>query len=61
MKTFLTTPEIAKMEGVSKVSVNKWIKKGLFPNTRRVGKEYRVPIKDYYKWRESTKVIQQSA
>lgn len=56
MKKFLSAVQIAKLENVNRMTASRWIKKGLFPNARKVGKSYRIPLEDYYKWRESTKV-----
>lgn len=38
------------------MTVIRWIKKGVFPNARRVGTAYRVPLSDYQKWHEGTKI-----
>lgn len=56
MKQFLSTGEIAKLEKIAPITVQRWTRQGVFPNARKVGKGYRIPIKDYYDWRESTKV-----
>lgn len=56
MKKFLNANDIAKLEGVSNMSVSRWVRKGLFPNARKVGRAFRIPLSDYHKWHESTKV-----
>lgn len=56
MKKFLTAAEIARLEKVSNMTATRWVRKGYFPNARKVGKTYRVPLSDYDTWRESTKV-----
>lgn len=56
MKTFLTASDIAKLENVSSMSVTRWVKKGIFPNARKVGKSFHIPLSDYHKWHESTKI-----
>jgi len=56
MKKFLTAAEIAKLEKVSNMTATRWVRKGYFPNARKVGKTFRVPLSDYDTWRESTKV-----
>jgi excisionase family DNA binding protein len=56
MKTFLTAADIAKLENVSTMSVTRWVKKGTFPNARKVGKSFHIPLSDYHKWHESTKI-----
>jgi predicted site-specific integrase-resolvase len=56
MKDFLNATEIAKLEKINPMTVSRWIKKGVFPNARKVGKSYRVSISDYQKWRETTKI-----
>jgi len=58
MKEFLTSKEIAKLEQVTQKTVGLWVRKGLFPGARKVGKAYRVPLSDYHRWRESTKLNQ---
>ena len=55
MKKFLTATQIAKLEDVTRPAVSGWIRLGVFPGTRKVGREYRVPIDSYHAWRESTK------
>jgi predicted DNA-binding transcriptional regulator AlpA len=57
MKDFLTMSEISKLEKVSKQAVWYWVRRGLFPNARKVGNQIRIPIRDYHRWRESTKII----
>lgn len=56
MKKFLSASDIAKLEHVSNMTATRWVRKGIFPNARKVGKSFRVPLSDYHKWRESTKV-----
>ncbi|MCK5123512.1 MAG: helix-turn-helix domain-containing protein [Candidatus Pacebacteria bacterium] len=56
MKKFLNAAEIARLEDVSNMSVTRWVRKGFFPNARKIGREYRIPLSDYHKWHESTKV-----
>jgi len=56
MKKFLTATEISKLEDVSTMSVTRWVRKGIFPNARKVGKSFRIPLSDYHKWHESTKI-----
>jgi len=56
MKKFLSASEIAKIENVSKMTVNRWVQKSVFPNARMVGGKYRIPLEDYSRWRESTKI-----
>ena len=57
MKTYLTPTIIAKLEGVTAITVARWVREGKFPGTRKVGKQYRVPLESYHAWRESTKVV----
>lgn len=56
MKQFLSTSQIAKLEDVSTTTVRHWIQEGYFPNARKVGRVLRVPLDDYHRWRESTKI-----
>lgn len=56
MKKFLTASEIGKLENVSAMTAIRWTQKGYFPNARKVGRTYRIPLSDYHKWRESTKL-----
>lgn len=56
MKKFLSASEIAKLESVNKATAIRWITKGVFPNARMVGGKYRVPLPDYLKWREASKI-----
>lgn len=56
MKDFLNATEIAKLEKINPLTVTRWVHKGVFPNARKVGKAYRIPLSDYQKWRESTKI-----
>jgi excisionase family DNA binding protein len=57
MKNFLTVSEVAKIENVSGMTVVRWIKKGVFPNSRKVGRSYRISIIDFQKWHETTKIF----
>jgi excisionase family DNA binding protein len=57
MKQFLSTSQISKLEGVSTTTVQRWVREGYFPNARKVGRLFRVPLDDYHRWRESTKII----
>lgn len=56
MKDFFTVSELSKIEKVNPMTIIRWIRKGLFPNARRVGKSFRVPLEDYLKWRDTTKL-----
>lgn len=56
MKDFLNAAEIAKLEKINPLTVSRWIRKGVFPNARKVGRAYRIPLSDYQIWRESTKI-----
>jgi excisionase family DNA binding protein len=56
MKKFLTASELGKLENVSAMTAIRWTQKGYFPNARKVGRTYRIPLSDYHKWRESTKL-----
>lgn len=56
MKKFLTVTQIAKLEDVTREAVGRWVRLGMFPGTRKVGREYRVPFDAYHAWRESTKL-----
>ncbi len=56
MKKFLSTSQIAKLEEVTPSTVQRWIRDGSFPNARKVGRVFRVPLDDYHQWREGTKV-----
>jgi predicted DNA-binding transcriptional regulator AlpA len=56
MKKFLTAAEIGRLENVSNMTATRWVRKGFFPNARKVGKSFRVPLSDYHHWRESTKL-----
>jgi len=59
MKQFLSTSKISKLEGVSSTTVQRWVREGYFPNARKVGRIFRVPLDDYHRWRESTRIIPQ--
>jgi hypothetical protein len=56
MKKYLNAGEIARLEGISKATVTRYIRGGLFGDVRKVAKEWRVPIIAYEKWRESTRL-----
>ena len=54
MKKFLTAPQIAKYEEVTRETVGRWIRKGFFPGTRKVGRTYKIPFESYNLWKEQT-------
>ena len=56
MKQFLSVSQIARLEEVTPSTVQRWIRDGSFPNARKVGRVFRVPLDDYHRWREATKV-----
>ena len=56
MKEFLTPTKIAKLEHVTPTTVQRWVRQGIFPGARRVGREYRIPLESYRAWRENTKI-----
>lgn len=56
MKNYLNAGEIARLEEISKATVTRYIRQGVFEDVRMVAKEWRVPIASYEKWRESTKM-----
>ncbi len=56
MKGFLNASEIAKLEHVTSMTVQRWARNGVFLGVRKVGREYRIPLESYHKWRESTKI-----
>jgi len=56
MKKFLLASEIAKIEKTSQRTITRWINEGVFPNARMVGNQFRVPMPDYLKWREASKI-----
>ena len=60
MKKFLSASDLAKLEHISTMTATRWIRKGVFPNARKVGKSFRIPLSDYHKWSESTKVNPES-
>ena len=60
MKHYLTPKELAKLESINHMTVLRWIHEGVFPNARNIGKLYRVPLEDYLRWRESTKLKRQT-
>ncbi len=61
MKEFLTPTKIAKLEHVTPTTVQRWVRQGIFPGARQVGREYRIPLESYRAWRESTKLRRPSA
>ena len=56
MKQYLNAGEIAQLEGISRATVTRYIRAGLFGDVRQVAKEWRVPIVAYERWRESTRL-----
>jgi excisionase family DNA binding protein len=56
MKDFLTITEIAKLEKVTRPTVWRWIKSGEFSGVRKVANQFRVPLREYQKWRDKTVV-----
>ena len=52
MKQYLNAAEIARLQGVDKSTVCKWIKKGQFKNYFRPGGkgEYHIPLSSYEEW-----------
>ena len=56
VKNYLNAGEIARLEGIGKATVTRYIKGGMFGNVRKVAQEWRVPLPSYEKWRESTKL-----
>ena len=56
MKNYLNAGEIARLEGIGKATVTRYIRDGVFGEVRKVAREWRVPIASYEKWRESTKL-----
>ena len=61
MKDYLNAGEIARLEGIGKATVTRYIKDGVFGDVRKVAVEWRVPISSYEKWRESTKLENHTA
>ena len=61
MKAFLTPAKIAKLEHVTPTTVQRWVRQGIFPGSRKVGREYRIPLEAYHAWREGTKVRRSGA
>ena len=59
MKKYLNAGEIARLEGISRATVTRYIRAGLFGDVRKVAKKWRVPIVAYEKWRESTRLKNQ--
>ena len=56
MKSYLIPGQIAELEHVTRVSVVRWVKEGKFVGTRKVGREYRIPLESYHEWKEKTKI-----
>jgi predicted site-specific integrase-resolvase len=58
MKPFLNAAEIAKIHGVDRSTVVKWIKKGKFKNVTRLGGTgyYQIPLASYEAWLKLSKV-----
>ncbi len=56
MKKFLTASQIAKLEDVTSATSARWARAGKFEGTRKVGREYRIPIESYRKWHEDTMI-----
>jgi excisionase family DNA binding protein len=56
MKKYFNAQQIAKLEDITSSTVVRWIREGKFEGTRKVGREYRVPLESYHAWRESTKL-----
>lgn len=52
MKKFLNAAEIARLHGLDRSTVVKWIKKGKFKNVTRLGGTgyYQVPLASYEEW-----------
>lgn len=52
MKQFLNAAEIARIHGVDRSTVAKWIKHRKFKNVTRLGGTgpYRVPLSSYEEW-----------
>ncbi len=52
MKRFLNAAEIARIHGVDRSTVAKWIKRGKFKNVKRLGGtgHYQVPLSSYEEW-----------
>lgn len=44
--TYLTTNEVADLLRTTEVTVQRWIKKGKFPNTVQVDRMIRIPVSD---------------
>lgn len=57
MKQFLNAAEIARIQGVDRSTVAKWIKRGKFKNVTRLGGTgpYRVPLSSYEAWLQLSK------
>jgi len=56
MKHYLNAGEIARLEGIGKATVTRYIKDGVFDDVRKVARQWRIPIPSYERWRESTKL-----
>lgn len=46
MKQYLSATTFARMLGKDPKTIINWIRKGLIPTARRVGKIYRIPIEE---------------
>ena len=55
MKDYLTPAQAAKLLNKNKVTVIRWIHKGVFEDVRKVGEEFRIPLHSFNKFVESTK------
>jgi excisionase family DNA binding protein len=56
MKPFLTPKQIAEFEHVHRLTVARWARDGKFAGTRKIGREYRIPIESYQEWKKTTKI-----
>lgn len=58
MKRFLNAAEIARIHGLDRFTVGKWIKKGKFKHVTRLGGTgyYQVPLSFYEEWIKSSKL-----
>lgn len=52
MKRFLNAAEIARIHGLDRSTVVKWIKRGKFKNVTRLGGTgyYQIPLSSYEEW-----------
>ena len=53
MKNYLGTVEFAGIVGKDRSTVERWIKKGLVPGVRKVGRTYRIPISEVENYKKS--------